>query len=57
VTLLARQLEIEGARQYTQAKADELTEQALKALQSANPQGEAGQALVELANWLLGRNS
>jgi geranylgeranyl diphosphate synthase type I len=55
VPAVARQLEIEGARSYTQAKADELTEQARQALRLADPQGEAGQALVELAGWLLGR--
>jgi geranylgeranyl diphosphate synthase, type I len=55
VPALARQLELEGARQFTQSKADELTEQARQALRVANPQGEAGQALAELSGWLLGR--
>lgn len=54
---LAAQLEAEGARAYTQQAAGRLTEQALEALQAANPQGEAGQALVALANRLLGRQS
>jgi geranylgeranyl diphosphate synthase, type I len=56
VPALARQLELEGARHFTQSKADELTEQARQALSLANPQGEAGKALVELSGWLLGRN-
>jgi geranylgeranyl diphosphate synthase type I len=56
VPALARQLELDGAREYTRQRADELTTQARQALERANPQGEAGQALVELADWLLGRN-
>lgn len=56
VPALARQLELDGAREYTRQRADELTTAARQALARANPQGEAGQALVELAEWLLGRN-
>ena len=52
---LARTLEVEGARAYTQGVADTLTGQALEALSEANPQGEGGIALLELANKLLGR--
>lgn len=55
VSGLADQLEAEGARKYTTSKAEELTEQALQALENAQPQGLAGDALQELANWLLGR--
>jgi geranylgeranyl pyrophosphate synthase len=54
---LSNQLEIEGARDYTTQKAHELTEQALQALEDAQPRGEAAEALRELANWLLGRQS
>jgi geranylgeranyl diphosphate synthase type I len=52
---LAAQLEEEGARGYTRKTANRLTEQALKALETARPQGEAGEALVELADQLLHR--
>jgi geranylgeranyl diphosphate synthase type I len=50
-------LEAEGARQYTQARADELTAQALDALERAHPLGEAGQALHDLAHRLLRRST
>ena len=53
---LAAQLEQEGGREYTQRKANELTGKALQALDAANPQGVAGQALRELAHQLLNRN-
>lgn len=52
---LARQLEAEGARQYTQERANALTDQALEALEKAQPEGEAGRALKELAAQLLKR--
>jgi geranylgeranyl diphosphate synthase type I len=52
---LAEQLAIEGGRDYTQADADRLTQQALSTLEQANPQGEAGEALMELAHKLLKR--
>jgi len=52
---LTRQLEIEGARDFAQDAADRLTNQALAALQRANPQGPAGEALHELARQLLNR--
>jgi geranylgeranyl diphosphate synthase type I len=52
---LAKQLEIEGGRDYAQNQADLLTQQALQSLEDANPQGEAGDALFELANFLLKR--
>jgi geranylgeranyl diphosphate synthase type I len=52
---LARQLEIDGARDYTQDIADRLTGNALEALEGAKPQGEAGDALAQLANQLLQR--
>lgn len=52
---LAAQLEREGARDYTQATANTLTGQSLHALEAAEPQGEAGEALVDLAHRLLRR--
>lgn len=52
---LAAQLEQEGARAYTQERANELTNQALAALDQATPQGEAGAALRSLAVKLLSR--
>jgi geranylgeranyl diphosphate synthase type I len=52
---LADQLEIEGARDYTQTEANRLTDSALKALEQAQPQGEAGKALIQLAHKLLQR--
>ncbi len=54
---LSRQLEAEGARQYTQDYAVRLTSQALDALDQAHPHGEAGEALRELANKLVGRKA
>jgi geranylgeranyl diphosphate synthase type I len=57
VSYLAAQLEEEGARAYTQQRANALTDQALLALQEANPQGKAGSALEELAYNLLGRQA
>ncbi len=55
VSSLANQLEMEGARSYTQAQADELTQAALTALDKAHPRGEAGEALRTLALMLLQR--
>lgn len=52
---LAALLENEGARAYTQEEANRLTTAALDSLEQANPRGQAGQALVELANQLLRR--
>jgi len=52
---LAEQLESEGARDYTQGEANRLTDAALSALDQARPQGEAGTALIQLANQLLQR--
>lgn len=54
---LARQLEAEGARAAAQATADNLTTQALQALDDAQPQGESGEALRELALKLLQRQT
>lgn len=55
IEALARQLEAEGAREYTQNMADELNGQAVRFLEAANPKGEAGEALAELADMLLKR--
>ncbi len=53
---VAHMLEAEGARAYTQAIADQYTNQALEALGAARPTLETGQALYELANQLLKRH-
>jgi geranylgeranyl diphosphate synthase type I len=53
VSALADQLESDGARSYTKEAADYYTQNALQALDKADPQGEAGVALRELANRLL----
>lgn len=50
-------LENEGAYDYAKNVAEEFTDSALKALDSANPQGPARQALIELSNELLNRNT
>ena len=52
---LAEQLAREGALDYAQTVVGELTAQALTALTSGQPQGDAGQALYELASHLLQR--
>ncbi|MBN2547855.1 MAG: polyprenyl synthetase family protein [Anaerolineales bacterium] len=53
---LSAQLEQEGAREYTQAKADELTAQALCALHQTHPRSGACQALETLSRLLLRRH-
>ncbi len=55
VTGLAGQLKSEGGYDYTLQAAERLTQEALKALEAAQPRGEAGQALNELARMLLNR--
>jgi geranylgeranyl diphosphate synthase, type I len=52
---LAALLEAEGALVYTRETAAVLTERALQALDEAQPKGEAGAALRELADQLLNR--
>jgi geranylgeranyl diphosphate synthase type I len=54
---LADQLSAEGARLYAQETADQMTDMALAALREAEPKGKAGDALFELANILLRRES
>jgi geranylgeranyl diphosphate synthase type I len=55
VTAIAKLLEEEGAKGYTQQAADLLTKDALQSLEAAHPKGEAGQALKNLALRLLNR--
>ena len=52
---VAKQLEAEGARQYAERIAAQETQRALEFLEAANPRGAAGEAILELANILLGR--
>lgn len=52
---IAKQLENEGARDYTQEIADQLTKEALESLDKAAPVGDAGIALRQLASQLLQR--
>jgi len=52
---LSRILEAEGGRAYAQNTADRLTDLALTALENAQPGGEAGDTLRELADKLLHR--
>jgi geranylgeranyl diphosphate synthase, type I len=52
---IAELLEYEGALIYTRETAAVLTDEALKALDEAQPKGEAGIALRNLANQLLNR--
>jgi geranylgeranyl diphosphate synthase type I len=54
---LALQLEAEGGHLFGEQQADRLTKEALAALTSAYPQGEAGEALCELAEYLLKRKT
>jgi geranylgeranyl diphosphate synthase type I len=52
---LAELLTEEGAKLYTQEMADQMTDLALQNLRLANPQGEAGESLFEMAQLLLNR--
>ncbi len=52
VPALAEALASEGARLFTQQTADQMTDLALQSLRQANPQGEAGEALFDLAQRL-----
>lgn len=54
---IADMLEAAGAHAYTQEEASRLTDKALSALESANPQGDAGEALFELTRKLLQRKA
>jgi len=57
VQSVAQLLADEGSSDYAQEKSKEWTEKALASLELAGPQGEAGSALRELADKLLGRKS
>jgi geranylgeranyl diphosphate synthase type I len=57
VPALAGELAAEGFKLLTQETADNLTDLALASLRTADPQGEAGEALFELAQKLLGRQA
>ena len=55
IPALVTQLEVEGARAFTQERASEITGKALNALQAADVKGEAGEALTNLTEELLTR--
>ncbi|PKN94221.1 MAG: polyprenyl synthetase [Chloroflexi bacterium HGW-Chloroflexi-6] len=57
VAAVAKMLADEGASDYAQDKSKEWTDKALASLEKAKPQGEAGAALRELADKLLGRKA
>jgi geranylgeranyl diphosphate synthase type I len=57
VAALSEQLTEEGARLYTQEMADQMTDLALQSLREADPAGEAGEALFEMARMLLNRQT
>lgn len=57
VPALAAQLAREGAQAFTQDTADQMTDLAMQSLRQADPQAEAGEALFELTNRLLKRQS
>ncbi len=54
---LADLLSQDGAKLYTLEIADQMTDMALQALRTANPQNDAGQALFELPRRLLNREA
>lgn len=55
VGTVAAMLEKEGGKAYAEKMSEELTQKALGYLQEANPKGEAGEAILGLANMLLKR--
>jgi geranylgeranyl diphosphate synthase type I len=57
VPQLAAQLEVEGGRDFAMKAASDMTRQSLESLEQANPQGEAGRVLTDLAHELLGRQA
>jgi len=54
---MSQVLEAEGGLAYAQTEAYRLTDQALAALKNAQPKGESGIALMELAAKLLNRTN
>jgi geranylgeranyl diphosphate synthase type I len=57
VPAIAGLLAAEGARLFTQETADQMTDLAIASLRRADPKGDAGDALYELANNLLIREA
>lgn len=55
VAAVAALLEGEGGKAYAEKMSEELTQKALEYLRQADPQGEAGEAILGLANMLLKR--
>lgn len=55
ITEVSALLENEGAREYAEKTAEAQTQKALEYLKQANPHGEAGEAMLGLANMLLKR--
>ncbi len=55
VGTVAALLEKEGGKAYAEKMSEELTQKALEYLKQADPQGEAGDAILGLANMLLKR--
>lgn len=55
VAAVAAMLENEGGKAYAEKMSEELTQKALGYLNEADPQGEAGEAILGLANMLLKR--
>ena len=53
---VAAQLEDEGGKSYAKEVAEKETQKALEFLNEADPKGEAGKSMLELANLLLKRN-
>jgi geranylgeranyl diphosphate synthase type I len=53
---MAQLLASEGAYEYTHGMSRQMTTMALDSLREADPQGEAGEALMELANKLMKRD-
>ena len=54
---LAKLLASEGGYAYTQEMAKQMTDMAINSLRTASPQGDAGDALLNLANKLLSREA
>ena len=54
---LAEQLTTEGARLFTQETADQMTDLAMQSLRIADPKGQAGEQLIEMARALVTRES
>jgi geranylgeranyl diphosphate synthase type I len=57
VAEVAQMLADEGALEFSKHEAERLTDQSLEALMKANPKGDAGKTLSQLAHKLLNRSS